>query len=124
MMKRKEKDYSLTVIAYAIYKLGIIPIMLFTGLISHNIRGIWLGTILCSFFSKVGTMTTLIAQSRLKSAIFVPGQITDNHHHSISCRGHCKPPPVPFSWYRFRDLTFICFGSAKLNSHSTQADIL
>ena len=84
-MRRTGKYYSLTVIAYAICVLGVIPIMLFTGLISHNIWGIWLGTIFCSFFSNVGATTTLIAQSRLKSTIFVPGRISDNRHYSISC---------------------------------------
>ncbi len=61
LMKQTGKYYWLTVICYTTLTLGVVPIILFTGVISHSIWGILAGTTLSGFSNGIGNTSSLIA---------------------------------------------------------------
>lgn len=60
-MKRTGKYYWLTVGAYTSLTLGMIPILLFTGLVANNTYGISIGLVIGGFSNGIGVTTSLIA---------------------------------------------------------------
>ncbi|KAL8829883.1 MAG: hypothetical protein Q9191_001752 [Dirinaria sp. TL-2023a] len=60
-MKRTGKYYWLTVTAYTGLTLGMIPILLCTGLVVNNTYGIAVGLTVCGFSNGIGVTTSLIA---------------------------------------------------------------
>ena len=60
IMKRSGRYYWLTVGAYTTLTLGMIPILLCTGLIINNTYGISVGLALCGFSNGIGVTTSLI----------------------------------------------------------------
>lgn len=59
-MKRTGRYYWLTVAAYTSLTLGMIPILLCTGLLVNNTYGIAIGLALCGFSNGIGVTTSLI----------------------------------------------------------------
>lgn len=60
LMQKTGKYYWLTVCAYTTLTLGLIPILLCTGLVVNNTYGISVGLVLCGFSNGIGVTTTLI----------------------------------------------------------------
>ena len=60
-MRKTGRYYWLTLGAYSLMTLGIIPFILCTGLVTHSIIGITIGMILTGFSNGIGVTTTLIA---------------------------------------------------------------
>lgn len=59
-MKKTGKYYWLTVAAYTLLTLGMIPILLCTGLVVTNNYGIVVGMAMCGFGNGIGVTTSLI----------------------------------------------------------------
>ena len=59
-MKKTGKYYWLTVAAYTFLTLGMIPILLCTGLLVNNTYGIVVGLTICGFSNGIGVTTSLI----------------------------------------------------------------
>ena len=59
-MRRTGKYYWLTVAAYTMVTLGMVPILLCTGLIINNTYGISVGLAICGFSNGIGVTTSLI----------------------------------------------------------------
>ena len=59
-MQRTGKYYALTIFAYSLLTLGMIPILLFTGMVGIVPTGIVCGLVLCGFGNGIGVTTTLI----------------------------------------------------------------
>ena len=59
-MKRTGKYYWLTVAAYTSLTVGMIPILLCTGLVVTNTYGIAVGLAICGFSNGIGVTTSLI----------------------------------------------------------------
>ena len=60
LMQKTGKYYWLTVIAYTTLTLGIIPILLCSGLVVNNTYGISVGLVMCGFSNGIGVTTSLI----------------------------------------------------------------
>ena len=60
VMKRTGKYYWLTVTAYTSLTLGMIPILLCTGLVVNNTYGIAVGLTICGFSNGIGVTISLI----------------------------------------------------------------
>ncbi|KAI9682042.1 MAG: hypothetical protein M1817_000096 [Caeruleum heppii] len=60
-MQRTGRYYWLTVGAYTALTLGIIPILLFTGIVENSTWGISVGLAVCGFSNGIGVTTSLIA---------------------------------------------------------------
>lgn len=60
LMQRTGRYYWLTVIAYTTLTLGLIPILLCSGLVVNNTYGISVGLVMCGFSSGIGVTTSLI----------------------------------------------------------------
>lgn len=60
LMQRTGKYYWLTVCAYTTLTIGIVPILLCTGLITNNTYGISVGLVLGGFANGIGVTTSLI----------------------------------------------------------------
>ena len=60
LMQRTGKYYWLTVCAYTSLTLGMIPILLCTGLVVNNTYGISVGLVMCGFSNGIGVTTSLI----------------------------------------------------------------
>lgn len=60
LMQRTGKYYWLTVCAYSTLTLGLIPILLCTGLVTNNTYGISVGLVMCGFSNGIGVTTSLI----------------------------------------------------------------
>ena len=60
IMQRTGKYYWLTVCAYTTLTLGMVPILLCTGLVANNTYGISVGLVMCGFSNGIGVTTTLI----------------------------------------------------------------
>ena len=52
--------YWMTVSAYTTLTIGMVPILLFTGIIANSTYGISVGQVLCGFSNGIGVTTTLI----------------------------------------------------------------
>lgn len=65
LMQKTGKYYWLTVCAYTTLTLGLIPILLCTGLVVNNTYGISVGLVLCGFSNGIGVTTTLIGLSQM-----------------------------------------------------------
>ena len=61
LMQKSGKYYWLTVCAYTTLTLGMIPILLSTGLVANSTYGISLGLVMCGFSNGIGVTTSLIA---------------------------------------------------------------
>lgn len=61
LMQKTGKYYWLTVCAYTTLTLGMIPILLSTGLIANSTYGISVGLAMCGFSNGIGVTTSLIA---------------------------------------------------------------
>ncbi len=61
LMQKSGKYYWLTVCAYTTLTLGMIPILLFTGLVANSTYGILVGLVMCGFSNGIGVTTSLIA---------------------------------------------------------------
>ena len=59
-MKRTGKYYWLTVVAYTGLTLGMVPILLCTGLVTNNTYGISVGLVIGGFSNGIGVTTSLI----------------------------------------------------------------
>ena len=59
-MKRTGRYYWLTVCAYTSTTIGMVPILLFTGLVANNTYGICIGMAICGFSNGIGVTTSLI----------------------------------------------------------------
>ncbi|KAF2021981.1 MFS general substrate transporter [Aaosphaeria arxii CBS 175.79] len=59
-MKRTGKYYYITAIAYTNLVIGLIVILLFSGLVTESRIGMVIGTCICSFSNGIGVTTTLI----------------------------------------------------------------
>lgn len=66
-MQRTGKYYWITVIAYTNLVLGLVVILLCSGLVVSSVVGICLGMCFCSFSNGIGVTTTLIALSQCSS---------------------------------------------------------
>ncbi len=60
LMQRTGKYYWLTVSAYTTLTLGLIPILLCSGLVVNNTYGISVGLVMCGFSNGIGVTTSLI----------------------------------------------------------------
>lgn len=60
MMQKTGRYYWLTVIAYTTLTIGIIPILLCSGILVNNTYGISVGLVLCGFSNGIGVTTSLI----------------------------------------------------------------
>lgn len=60
VMQKTGKYYWLTVFAYALLMVGMVPMLLFTGLIANSIYGISLSLVLCGLGNGIGITTSLI----------------------------------------------------------------
>ena len=60
LMQKTGKYYWLTVCAYTILTLGMIPILLCTGLVTNNTYGISIGLVMGGFSNGIGVTTSLI----------------------------------------------------------------
>ncbi|KAI9779414.1 MAG: hypothetical protein M1839_007379 [Geoglossum umbratile] len=61
LMQHNGRYYWLTVIAYFSLTIGVIPIILFTGVISRSTPGISLGLVICGFSNGIGVTSSLVA---------------------------------------------------------------
>lgn len=61
VMKKTGKYYWLTVSAYCLLVVGVVPILLFSGLIANNTYGISIGSAFCGFGNGIGVTSSLIA---------------------------------------------------------------
>lgn len=61
LMQKTGKYYWLTVCAYTSLMLGMIPILLSTGLVGNTTYGISAGLVICGFSNGIGVTTSLIA---------------------------------------------------------------
>ncbi|KAI4134394.1 MAG: hypothetical protein LQ347_001572 [Umbilicaria vellea] len=61
LMQKTGKYYWLTVCAYTSLMLGMIPILLSTGLVANSTYGISIGLVMCGFSNGIGVTTSLIA---------------------------------------------------------------
>lgn len=59
-MKRTGRYYWLTIAAYTMLTVGMIPILLCSGLIANNTYGIAVGLAICGFSNGIGVTTSLI----------------------------------------------------------------
>jgi len=59
-MKRTGRYYWLTVVAYTMLTVGMIPILLCSGLVVNNTYGIAVGLAICGFSNGIGVTTSLI----------------------------------------------------------------
>ena len=59
-MKRTGRYYWLTVCAYTFLTLGMIPIVLCTGLVTNSTLGICIGMAICGFSNGIGVTTSLV----------------------------------------------------------------
>ena len=64
VMKRTGKYFWMTVIAYTMMTVGMIPVLLSTGLVANNTYGISVGLVLIAFGNGIGVTTTLISLIR------------------------------------------------------------
>lgn len=60
VMQKTGKYYWLTVAAYTVLAAGMVPMLLFTGLIANSSYGIAVSIIMCGFGNGIGITTTLI----------------------------------------------------------------
>ena len=60
VMQRTGRYYWLTVIAYTTLTIGLIPILLCSGIVVNNTYGISVGLVLCGFSNGIGVTTSLI----------------------------------------------------------------
>lgn len=60
LMKRTGRYYWLTVCAYTSLTLGMVPVLLCTGLVTNNTYGICIGMAICGFSNGIGVTTSLI----------------------------------------------------------------
>ena len=60
LMQKTGKYYWLTVSAYTTLTLGLVPIVLCTGLIVNNTYGVSVGLVMCGFSNGIGVTTSLI----------------------------------------------------------------
>jgi len=60
LMQKTGKYYWLTVCAYTLLTLGLVPIVLCTGLAVNNTYGISVGLVMCGFGNGIGVTTSLI----------------------------------------------------------------
>lgn len=60
LMQKTGKYYWLTVCAYTLLTLGLVPIVLCTGLVVNNTYGISVGLVMCGFGNGIGVTTSLI----------------------------------------------------------------
>ena len=60
VMQKTGRYYWLTVSAYTILTLGLVPIILCTGVLTNNTYGISAGLVLCGFSNGIGVTTSLI----------------------------------------------------------------
>lgn len=63
VMKKTGRYYWLTVICYSVFTIGVIPLILFTGLVKDSLPGVWTGMILCGFSNGIGNTSSLVALS-------------------------------------------------------------
>ncbi|KAI9784048.1 MAG: hypothetical protein M1816_001079 [Peltula sp. TS41687] len=61
VMKKTGRYYWLTVICYSLFTIGVIPLILFTGLIKDSLPGVWAGMIMCGFSNGIGNTSSLVA---------------------------------------------------------------
>lgn len=61
LMQKTGKYYWITVIAFVLQTAGMVPVLLFTGLVTNNTYGISLGLAVSGFGGGIGVTTTLIA---------------------------------------------------------------
>ena len=59
-MQKTGKYYWMTVIAYTTLTVGMVPILLFTGLLGNSTWGISIGLVMCGFSNGIGVTTSLI----------------------------------------------------------------
>ena len=59
-MQKTGRYYWMTVCAYTMLTLGMIPILLFSDLVANSTYGVLFGLVICSFSTGVGVTTTLI----------------------------------------------------------------
>ena len=60
VMQKTGKYYWLTVVAYTTLTIGIVPILLCSGLVVNSTYGISVGLVLCGFSNGIGVTTSLI----------------------------------------------------------------
>ncbi|MCJ1341756.1 hypothetical protein MMC09_007053 [Bachmanniomyces sp. S44760] len=60
VMQKTGKYYWMTVIAYTTLTVGMVPILLFTGLLGNSTWGISIGLVMCGFSNGIGVTTSLI----------------------------------------------------------------
>ncbi|KAK4690379.1 hypothetical protein P7C71_g6395, partial [Lecanoromycetidae sp. Uapishka_2] len=60
LMQRTGKYYWLTVSAYTTLTLGLVPVLLCSGLVVNNTYGISVGLVMCGFSNGIGVTTSLI----------------------------------------------------------------
>ncbi|MCJ1240294.1 hypothetical protein MMC14_008294 [Varicellaria rhodocarpa] len=60
VMQKTGRYYWMTVCAYTMLTLGMIPILLFSDLVANSTYGVLFGLVICSFSTGVGVTTTLI----------------------------------------------------------------
>lgn len=63
VMKKTGRYHLLTVTCYPVFMIGVVPIILCTGLLTNSLGAIWLGTVLCGFAIGTGGTSTLVALS-------------------------------------------------------------
>ena len=106
-MRKTGKYYWLTVGCYSTFTVGIIPILLFTGWISHSLWGTVGGLIICGFSNGIGGTSSLIALSKehIPPIFSVMALQSPLMHLRGSCQCECRrssgrdwlfsPLPVP-----------------------------
>ena len=60
VMQKTGKYFWMTVCAYSMLTLGMIPVLLFSDLVANNTNGIVFGLVICGFSNGIGVTTTLI----------------------------------------------------------------
>jgi len=75
-MQRTGKYYWLTVIAYANLVVGMVLILLFSGLLVNSTLGIIIGMVTCAFSNGIGVTSSLIALSKSAPSTTTPRPIS------------------------------------------------
>ena len=102
-MQKTGKYYWITIIAYANLVVGMVVILLFSGIIINSTWGIVVGMMICGFSNGIGVTTTLVGLSKSGSRFLFPFP-TDQR--SRKCRSfrpsscNCLLVSVPFSRQR------------------------
>lgn len=75
-MRRTGRYRALTIWCYVAFLVGVVPVILFSGLVKSSIWGIWGGMVIYGFGNGIGGTSTLVALSKWFSVLCFHSTLT------------------------------------------------